>query len=198
MNRATGTRLAETTIAMSRILLLYASHYGQTAAIAGRIRDRLLERGHDVDMFNVEVPVPPPDRYDAVVLGSRIEFGKHAKQIAQYVQAHRDVLRHTPTAFFSVSMSAAGKHSGSDPNRYLATTFADLAWTPTVSTAFGGALQYRRYNWLLRMVMKVISKQGGHSTDTSKNHFYTDFSDVSDFADRFAWHLGERESVAHA
>jgi menaquinone-dependent protoporphyrinogen IX oxidase len=50
----------------------------------------------------------------------------------------------------------------------------------------------------LRAVLKAISKRGGHSTDTSKNHFYTDFTAVSDFADRFAWHLGERESVAHA
>jgi menaquinone-dependent protoporphyrinogen oxidase len=131
------------------------------------------------------------------MLGSRIEFGQHAKQIAQYVRRHRDDLRRIPTAFFSVSMSAAGKDPASDPNRYLATTFADLAWTPTVSTALGGALQYRRYNWILRAVLKAISKRGGHSTDTSKNHVYTDFASVSDFADRFAWHLDERESVAH-
>jgi len=184
-------------LVMSRILIIYASHYGQTATIAGRIRDRLVDRGHDVDLVNVEVGAPPPDRYDAVMLGSRVEFSHHAKQIAQYVRTHGEGLRRIPTAFFSVSMSAAGKDPTSDPNRYLATTFADLAWTPTVSTAFGGALQYRRYNWILRAVLKAISKRGGHSTDTAKNHVYTDFAAVSDFADRFAWHLGERESVAH-
>ncbi len=183
---------------MSRVLIVYASHYGQTATIAGRLRDRLVWRGHDVDLFNVEASAPPPEHYDAVMLGSRIELGKHAKSLLQYIRDHHDRLHRLPTAFFSVSMSAAGKHPGSDPNRYLATTFQDLAWSPTVSTAVGGALQYRRYNWILRAVMKAISKRGGHSTDTSKNHFYTDFDDVSDFADRFAWHLGERESVAHA
>ena len=183
---------------MSRVLIVYASHHGQTGRIAEALRDRLLWRGHDVDLCNIAARAPSPEHYDAVMLGSRIEFGKHAKPILHYIEDHHDRLHRMPTAFFSVSMSAAGKPSGSDPNRYLATTFENLAWSPTVSTAFGGALQYRRYNWLLRIVMKAISKQGGHSTDTSKNHFYTDFSDVSDFADRFAWHLGERESVAHA
>jgi len=183
---------------MSRILIIYASHYGQTATIAGRLRDRLVVRGHEVDLCNVDVGLPPPNQYDAVMLGSRIELGHHAKPLMQYIRAHREELQRIPTAFFSVSMSAAGKPPGSDPNHYLATAFADLHWSPTVSTAFGGALQYRRYNWAVRLVMKAISKQGGHTTDTSKNHFFTDFDDVSDFADRFAWHLGERESVVTA
>lgn len=183
---------------MSRILLIYASHYGQTSTIAGRLRDRLVVRGHEVDMFNVDVGPPPPAHYDAVMLGSRVEVGKHAKPLLDYIRAHRQELHSIPTAFFSVSMSAAGKPPGSDPNHYLANTFVDLGWSPTVSTAFGGALQYRRYNWMVRLVMKAISKRGGHTTDTSKNHFFTDFSDVSDFADRFAWHLDERESVARA
>ena len=183
---------------MSRILLVYASHFGQTATIAARLRDRLVDRGHAVDMFNIDVVPPPPDRYDAVILGSRVEVGKHAKPLLEYIRAHREGLARIPTAFFSVSMSAAGKPPASDPNGYLRLTFADLKWTPTVSTAFGGALQYRRYNWITRAVMKAISKRGGHPTDTSKNYFFTDFNDVIDFADRFAWHLDERESVAHA
>lgn len=183
---------------MSRILIVYASHFGQTATIATQLRNRFVGRGHDVELFNVDVGPPPPDRYDAVILGSRVEIGRHAKPVLRYIRAHRQTLSRMPTAFFSVSMSAAGKPPASDPNNYLKTTFAELGWAPTVATAFGGALQYRRYNWITRIIMKAISKRGGHSTDTAKNHFYTDFSEVSDFADRFAWHLDERESATHA
>jgi len=185
---------------MSRILVVYASHFGQTGIVAQRIAERLRDRGHEVDVANASGGVhglPPPDDYDAVVLGSRVELGKHAKPVLQYMRDNANELRRIPTAFFSVSMSAAGKPAGSDPNGYLEKTFGSLGWKPTESTAFGGALQYRRYSWFLRFVMKQISKAGGHTTDTSTNHFFTDMGDVTDFADRFAWHLVERESAAH-
>jgi menaquinone-dependent protoporphyrinogen oxidase len=185
---------------MSRILVAFASHYGQTRTIAQRITDRLRDRGHEVDLANLSdgiIGVPPPQDYDAVVLGSRVEFGKHAAGVLAYIREHLPELRRIPTAFFSVSMSAVGKQPGADPNDYLAKTFNDLAWSPTESIAFGGALPYRRYNWLLRFIMKQISKKGGHTTDTSKNHYFTDFASVVDFTDRFAWHLGERQSAVH-
>ena len=185
---------------MSRILVVYASHYGQTRVIAQRLVDRLRDRGHEVDLANVSEGIdgiPPPQDYDAVMIGSRIEFGKHAKPVLEYIREHRNALREMPTAFFSVSMSAAGKPSTADPNEYLVKTFTQVGWVPTEAAVFAGALQYQRYNWLLRFVMKQISKQGGHSTDTSQNHFYTDFAQVVDFADRFAWHLNERQSVVH-
>ena len=185
---------------MSRILVVYASHFGQTGLVAQRIAQRLRDRGHEVEVANASGGidgVPPPQDYDAAVFGSRVELGKHAKPVLEYMREHAVELRRIPTAFFSVSMSAAGKPPGSDPNGYLEKTFASLGWKPTECIAFGGALQYRRYNWFLRFVMKQISKQGGHPTDTSKNHYFTDFNEVSEFADRFAWHLGERQSAVH-
>jgi menaquinone-dependent protoporphyrinogen oxidase len=81
--------------------------------------------------------------YDAVVLGSRVELGRHAPELLAYVRAHRDALRATPTAFFSVSMAAANASAGADPEHYMQTTFDALAWHPTMSVAFGGALPYR-------------------------------------------------------
>ena len=181
---------------MSRLLVAYASTHGQTRAIAEAIAGRLRAAGHAVDLADVEAGrPPPPDGYDAVVLGSRVKFGAHARALTRYVAAHRAALGSRPAAFFSVSMSAAQANAGPDPHDYMAKLFAQVGWRPTRAVAFGGALAYRRYNWLLRAFMKRLSRAGGHSTDTSRDHVYTDWAAVERFADGFAADLGQRPAA---
>jgi menaquinone-dependent protoporphyrinogen oxidase len=172
---------------MSHILIAYASHYGQTEKIATRIADDLREKGHEVALVDARAgAVPEPASFDLVVLGSRIETGHHATEIYAYIRAHLDALEVMPTAFFSVSSSAARPDPGPDPNGYLATMFADLAWTPTRSIAFGGGLPYLKYGWFMRFIMKRISRAGGHTTDTTRNHEMTDWGAVHHFADELS------------
>jgi menaquinone-dependent protoporphyrinogen oxidase len=172
---------------MAAILLLYASHFGQTRAIATRIADRLRDAGHDVDLVDARSKhVPPVEDYDLVVMGSRVELGRHASEIHNYMASNAAELAARPTVVFSVSMSAARPASGPDPNGYLGTLFEDVGWTPSRAVAFGGALPYRKYNFLLRWIMKRISKSGGHTTDTSKNHEFTDWTAVDKLADNIA------------
>jgi menaquinone-dependent protoporphyrinogen oxidase len=174
---------------MSRILVLYASHYGQTRAIAQRLAALLIGRGHDVDVVDAKLGLrhsPPPDAYDAVVLGSRVELGHHADDITAYVLAHLEKLEHKPTAFFSVSMAAAKPSAGPDPNGYMRTLFEDLKWKPRCFAAFAGGLPYRKYGWIMRFIMKRISRSAGHTTDTSRDHELTDWNSVDRFADTIA------------
>lgn len=182
---------------MSIVLVAFASSHGQTRAIAEHLATRLRIRGHTVELADADVALPPPpDDYDAVVVGSRVRIGTHATSIADYVRAYRDALTAIPTGFFSVSLSAAQAHAGSDPHDYLKTFFARLGWTPTHAAALGGALHYRRYGWILRFVMKQLARAGGHPTDTSRDHVLTDWTAVDHFTDDFAHELvasaGER------
>jgi menaquinone-dependent protoporphyrinogen oxidase len=169
---------------MSRVLVLYASHYGQTRTIALRITERLRECGAQVDLLDVQSSqhARPPDGYDAAIIGSRIELGRHAPSVIAYMHMHRDALERIPTYFFSVSMAAASRTSA-DPNGYLAVMFDKLGWQPVRSVAFAGALPYRKYNWLTRFIMKRISAAAGRTTDTSKNHEFTSWAAVRAFAD---------------
>ncbi len=171
---------------MQRALVVFASSHGQTRQVASKVSGRLRDRGFAVTVADAGEPahLPAPTGFDLVVVGSRIQFGRHSSSILAYLSQFREVLRGTPTAFFSVSMAAA--NGGDDPNGYLAATFDSLGWRPPITAAIAGALQYRKYNWLLRFVMKRIARAGGHSDDTSVNHFYTDWSQVYAFADRAA------------
>jgi len=172
---------------MSHVLLAYASHYGQTEKIATRLADQLRQKGHEVALVNARAgEVPAPESFDLVVLGSRVETGHHATEIRAYIKSHRDALDAIPTAFFSVSSSAGRPDAGPDPNAYLATTFTDLGWKPTRSIAFGGALPYLKYGWIMRFIMKRVSRAGGHPTDTTRDHEMTDWGAVNRFAEELS------------
>src|SRR5512146_3174202 len=141
-----------------RILLVYASHFGQTFAIASRIAQRLRDIGHHVELANADAGIrmlPPPDDYDAVILGSRIEYQHHDRKLVDYIRVYRDALTRMPTGFFSVSMAAATPSPDGDPAHYLAGLFEGTGWHPTEATAFAGALAYRRYGWFTRQLMRA-------------------------------------------
>jgi menaquinone-dependent protoporphyrinogen oxidase len=171
---------------MSKVLILYATNYGQTRTIAMKIAERFHDRGVQTDILDAKYTdqLPAPDGYDAIVIGSRVELGKHASTIVAYLREHRQAIERMPTAFFSVSMAASTPSAGPDPNGYMTTMFEDLGWKPTIFAAVAGALPYRRYNWFLRFIMKRISKSAGHETDTTRNHVFTDWAAVDAFAER--------------
>jgi menaquinone-dependent protoporphyrinogen oxidase len=174
---------------MSRILIAYASSYGQTHKIANALAAELGRGGHVVELADAFAGTPPPvEDYDAVVLGSRIQFGIHARPILDYITSNRAALDAIPSYFFSVSMSAAGATS-IDPQGYLEKLFAVTHWRPRAAIAIGGGLPYRRYGLVLRIVMKMISRRGGHATDTGRDHEYTDWTQVQRFAASIATEL---------
>jgi menaquinone-dependent protoporphyrinogen oxidase len=184
--------------ATSEILIVYATRHGQTRAIADALAKRFCEHGHRVDAIDVRAAhVPPPEDYDLVVLGSHIAMGVHDPAIASYVRCHRTALAAMPTAFVSVSMAATKPSPDGDPSGYLATFFESVGWRPTRSVALAGALKYRDYGWLLRFMMKRISRSAGHTTDTSKNHDFTDWNRVRAFADELAGLVARDQPVRH-
>lgn len=167
---------------MARILLLFASSHGHTRDIAWAIERVLRRRGHTVDLVDARRAAPGPAEYDAVVIGSRVEFGRHATAIRRYVSRHLAELERIPGAFFSVSMSQAGPR----PVPYAEQFMNRTGWHPARSTSFAGGLAYRQYNPLLRFVMVRISRKAGHTTDTSRNHDFTDWGAVRRFAREIA------------
>ncbi|HEU4731432.1 MAG TPA: flavodoxin domain-containing protein [Kofleriaceae bacterium] len=171
---------------MSRILIAYASSYGQTHKIAKALAASLRRRGHVIELADAFAGTPPPvEDYDAVVLGSRVELGLHAHAIAEYATVNREALDEVPSFFFSVSMAAASATSA-DPEGYLEKLFATTHWRPRAAIAIAGGLPYRKYSWILRWIMKLISARAGHATDTSRDHDYTDWVQVEQFADQIA------------
>ena len=176
-----------------RVLIVFASGHGQTAKIAEAIAKRLRERGADVDVYDSHAGTPPsPDGYDVVGLGSHVKHGKHDAAIHSYIDRNLSSLQARQNFFFSVSLTASDKPYLPDPGGYIYGTTYATAWRADTAAAFGGALPYRRYNPVLRLLMKLRSSRHGHPIDTSRDYVFTDWVQVRQFADSIADWKGPR------
>jgi menaquinone-dependent protoporphyrinogen oxidase len=175
---------------MADVLLLYASTHGHTAKIAARIADGLRAEGvQDVDVRDAaDAGGLDAASYDGVIAGGSLHAGHHQHELAEWVKAHRAALADRPSAFFSVSLTAADDtHEAREATQRCIDEFiAETQWTPQRSVAIAGALQYREYNVITRSLMRLIARRHGQPTDTSHDVEYTDWHAVESFGRRFA------------
>jgi menaquinone-dependent protoporphyrinogen oxidase len=185
---------------MASILVLYATSEGQTAKVADRLAGALTERGHETTVVNAAADPSDPDpaAFDAVLVGTSIHVGKQQEPIVEFARANRETLAALPTGLFQISLSSATD----DPERraeaagYVEEFAEKTGWQPDRVGLFGGALRYSKYGFLKRLLMKRIAKDATGDTDTDRDYEYTDWAEVTAFANDFAafveGRLGER------
>src|SRR4029079_18413409 len=141
---------------MSKFLVLFSTHDGQTEGIAERIGFRLSKAGHDVSVRSADVPDAASGiaEADAVIIGGPIRYGRFATPLVQLVRRNAGVLLARPTAFFSVSMSAA--KDAAPAHACMAKFQAEAGWVTDDCAVFAGAIRYSRYPPFTRFMMKLI------------------------------------------
>jgi menaquinone-dependent protoporphyrinogen oxidase len=171
---------------MAHLLLFYGSTEGQTAKIAAYMADALRAQGHTVDLTTHAPPGPLDESVDAVVVGASVHAGRHQDTVVQFIEDHRQELACRPSAFFSVSLTAAlGAAAERAKIETLVHSFLEEAeWTPDIVATLGGALRYTQYGFLKRFLMKQISRRHNGPTDTSRDYEFTDWQRVDRFVER--------------
>lgn len=169
-----------------RVLVIYGTSYGQTEKIAVRIAAGLQRRGFSIELVNAATNRPslPLEQYAGIVVGSSIIARGHQPAIKDFIRDHVATLNTVPSAFFQVSASAGSgsAHARLAAQHILDEFVAHQGWTPILSASMAGAINYTRYNLLLKWYMKKASAKNGGSTDTSRDHEYTDWAEVERFA----------------
>lgn len=183
------------TIAM-RTLVGYATHDGHTRVIAAKIGEVLAAKGHSVDVVDLD-DLPRDfslDRYEVVVLGAPVRKGKHLRTLVDFARKQRASLQRRPSALFSSSLTSAEQSEEAQRTaRELVDGFiADTGWRPDHIGLFAGALLYRKYNFIVRALMKAISRKAGGDTDTTRDYDYTRWDEVDAFANEIAQTLSAR------
>ena len=174
---------------MARVLVVFASLDGQTARIAERIGTVLRQAGQAVTVLPADAPEAwrAIEAHDAVIVGGAVRYGRHRRSLRNLVRACASAIASRPNAFFSVCLSAGGPGANPAAARgYIEKFCALTGWKPRAAASFAGALRYRNYNPLVRLMMRVIVGAAGGEKDTSRDYEYTDWQAVDRFAAEFA------------
>jgi menaquinone-dependent protoporphyrinogen oxidase len=83
-----------------RVLVVYATKYGATAGIAGKIGQVLRDAGISVDVQPAG-QAGDPAAYQAVVLGSAVYIGRWRKEAAKFLRDNEQALAQRPVWIFN-------------------------------------------------------------------------------------------------
>jgi menaquinone-dependent protoporphyrinogen oxidase len=149
------------------ILVAYATAAGATGEIADVIGQVLREAGATVDVVRAR-DVTDLSPYSGVVVGSGIRAGRPYAEATKFMAAQQAALSEVPVACF---IACATLREDTEENRREAAGYVDALAAaapqvrPVAKGAFGGAIDYSKLNFLLRLILKAMKAEEGDFRD---------------------------------
>ena len=168
---------------MSQILILYSTVDGHTLKICERLRELVEAAGHATTLTVLDDRTTVDlERFDKVVIGASIRYGKHRPCVAAFLRKHRASLEARPHALFSVNIVARkpGKNTP-DTNPYMRKLLRQIGWRPRQVAVFAGKLDYPRYGFWDRNIIRFIMLLTGGPTNRHAVVDFTDWTQVERF-----------------
>ena len=174
---------------MARFFLIYSTTDGHTLEICERLRQVIDQQGHRVTLSPIEDAFDTDlEAFDKIVLGASIRYGRHGRKVLEFIERNQQLLAHKPNAFFSVNVVA--RKPGKDrpeTNPYLQKFLRQIAWRPEELAVFAGKIDYPRYRFWDRQMIRLIMWLTKGPTDPQSVVDFTDWKQV----DAFGLKLGQ-------
>ena len=166
---------------MAGILIAYSTVDGQTLRICERLKTALEAQSHHLTLAEIDdgsaIDIRP---FDKVVIGASIRYGGYRRHLHRFVSQNAPLLAVKPSAFFSVNLEA--RKPGRDTpetNPYVRRFLAGASWRPMRVAVFAGRLDYTRYGFWDRHMVRLIMRATGGPTEGDTE--FTDWSRVESF-----------------
>ncbi len=168
---------------MAKILILYSSTDGHTGKIGRRLQQVIEQQGHTVTLISVDdVTRVDLQTFDKIVVGASIRYGKHSPKITDFIQRNQYLLDSKPNAFFSVNVVARKTEKNQpDTNPYLRKFLRQISWKPRELAVFAGKLDYPKYRFFDRLMIRFIMFLTKGPTDPKAVIEFTDWQQVESF-----------------
>ena len=126
------------------VLIIYGTTEGQTRKIAAWTAARLREQGHQVELLDSAALGAKSkfEDFQAFIVAASIHQEYHQETITNFVFAQHELLNARPSAFISVSLSAAVEEEKSEAKKYVDRFVSITGWQPRATLLLGGALRF--------------------------------------------------------
>ena len=164
-------------------IIIYSSTDGHTKTICEKIKSNLknINSAHLASLkesSNLDL-----SKFNQIIIGASIRYGKHSSEIAKLVRNNLKVFNNKKTAFFSVNAVARkpGKDLSSN-NPYVIKFLNKTKWKPNIAAVFAGKIDYPKYKFFEKMIIRFIMFITKGPTDISKSYEFTNWLKVDEFA----------------
>ena len=169
---------------MSSFLLIYSSTDGHTKTICERIKN-FLNNGNLVELLSLkDAKKIDLFKFEKIIIGASIRYGKHSKELYNFINLNKNILDQKKSAFFSVNVVARKPEKNTaETNPYINKFLKISKWKPNKIKVFAGKVDYPSYKPIDKYIIKFIMFITKGPTDTSKSYDFTDWSKVDDFSE---------------
>ncbi len=168
---------------MSNSLILYSSTDGHTKSICERIIS-FSDKKNKVKIISLnEAANYNLSEFNKIIIGASIRYGKHSKELYKFIELNKSILDTKDSIFFSVNVVARKLEKNTpDTNPYIKKFLKISKWRPKKIGVFAGKVDYPKYGFLDKYIIKLIMFITKGPTDTSQSYEFTDWSKVDNFA----------------
>jgi menaquinone-dependent protoporphyrinogen oxidase len=168
---------------MARILIIYSTTDGHTRKICRHLRQVIEQQDHQVTLMSIDdKPNVDLESFDKIVIGASIRYGKHSKQVYEYIKRNEQILDSRPNAFFSVNVVARKPEKNQpETNPYLKKFLKQISWQPKEVAVFAGKIDYQMYNFRDRQIIRLIMWMTKGPTDPETVVEFTNWKQVERF-----------------
>ena len=171
---------------MKRILIAYSTTDGQTKLICEKIKS-VLDDTFIVDLQSIQNIKENFEvlnqSFEYVIVGASIRYGKHSYDVYDFIKKNIDFLESSSNAFFSVNVVARKSEKNTpETNPYIKKFLTLSDWTPKKLAVFAGKVDYPKYRFIDKYMIRLIMWITNGPTDISKTYEFTDWNKVEEFA----------------
>jgi menaquinone-dependent protoporphyrinogen oxidase len=174
---------------MRPIRIFVATRDGQSERIAQQISRRISSRGIDVllQVLPFETPHDLTLHASLIVVVAAVRYGRHLPEAEAFLALFKKNRSAPPLVLVSVNLTARkeGRQSATD-NPYLRKSIDRHELAPAAAFAIAGRLDYPKYRWFDRQMIRLIMAMTGGPADGVSTIEYTSWAQVANVAKEIA------------
>ena len=168
---------------MKSTLIIFSSTDGQTQKICKRIMEFEKNKNDSQIVSISEARNVDLSQFQRIIIGASIRYGKHKPDLYNFIESNIDEISNKENAFFSVNVVARKPEKNTpNTNPYMKKFLFKTPWKPKSLAVFAGKIDYTKYNFIEKHMIRFIMWMTKGPTDTKNTYEFTDWSKVDSFA----------------